>query len=778
MQPNRTVFSGMTLVILLFMLRDATASEQVAPEPSPSMSEAIEAKQRHLALVIEELGARDVSHLDEAQRTARTRALEWLARYRERGVFTQNVDWPSRDMPYFIDHTGTRCALAHLIDRSGEPDLVLELAEQFNNAYISQLPYDRKLESWLARHGFTPEEVAFIQAPGTIGPPGRIPGEAPVESTPAPENLQPRRPDGIATAPARAAGADATSTPRTGGTTRRGKKIAALGLEWQAWWLLNRDAYTNGRSAYHERRARTTPSMSTERDTEPADTGRPTAELLDEELIPLFESIAEGDAAFASTGLMALARSADPSLAPELVRRVLAYVARPDARYEEFAILTLGVLPHESAVAPLREILGDSAKGRKLLRTGSHVDDRTRSFAAIALGRIGGEAARDALLLTLEREAKSSIDVAASCVNALGLIARDATLRDPIVARLTAALHDGKWNARVLAPIPIALARLGDPSSHADLLKIVERFRGPREVRQSSAIAIGLSGDGLDDRLVESLMVTAHRDPDAATRQYAIMALADLARAEEDPHYENWRESSKRLDRLATFYEDGISGFFKQPADRAWYALSGGLFAARHPVFAKRIVDRLADLASKGDAASDRAAAALALGLAERQAAIEPLRAIFDETSNLEVRGYAAIALGMLGDAASKQRLLAVAQSADEAPSLRSQAIEGLAYHGDPSIIEPLVAALGVTKSDEVRSEMTRVIGELGDRRAVDGLRRIAADESNDDATRQSAIGALGILAQDGDVPWSSELRRGYNAVAVTDSMSIVVRIF
>ena len=73
---------------------------------------------------------------------------------------------------------------------------------------------------------------------------------------------------------------------------------------------------------------------------------------------------------------------------------------------------------------------------------------------------------------------------------------------------------------------------------------------------------------------------------------------------------------------------------------------------------------------------------------------------------------------------------------------------------------------------------MTRVIGELGDRRAVEGLRRIASDASHDVATRQSAIGALGILAQEGDLPWSSELRRGYNEVAMTDSMGIVVRIF
>lgn len=773
MKRIRPIVRGMAVVILLFTLRDATANEQAPTASSECTQRQIEAKQRHLAVVIEELGARDVSHLTESQRAARTQALEWLARYRERGEFTENVEFPRRDMPYFIDHEGTRCALAHLIDQSGEPELVLDLAVDYNNAYISQLPEDERLAAWLERHGLTAEEIAFIQAPGTIL---RIGDQIPETRNP---NL--RDPVEIAVAPSRAGGATGSATdatPRTGGVTRRGKKAVALGLDWRSWWLLNRDAYANGRAAYHDRHARTTPKAGNVRDAASSDTGRPTAKMLSEELIPLFEAISEGDPAFASTGLMALARSADPSLAPKLVERVLAYVARPDARYEEFAILTLGVLPHESAIEPLRAILADTAKGRKILRTGSHIDDRTRSFAAIALGRIGGEAARDALLHTLEREARSSIDVAASCVNALGLVARDDSMREPIVERLTRALRDDKWNARVLAPIPIALARLGDASSDTELLQIVERFRGPREVRQSSAIALGLSGDGLDDRRVASLMITAHRDPDAATRQYAIMALGDLARAEDDPRYENWRESSKRLDRLATFYEDGISGFFKQPADRAWYALSGGLFAARHPIFAKRIGDRLIDLASKGDTPSDRAAAALALGLANSQSAIEPLRAIFAETANLEVRGYAAIALGMLGDANSKDRLLAVARSADEAASLRSQAVEGLAYHGDSSIIEPLVAALGVTKSDSVRSEMTRVIGELGDRRAVEGLRRIASDASHDVATRQSAIGALGILAQEGDLPWSSELRRGYNEVAMTDSMGIVVRIF
>src|SRR2546429_508364 len=75
----------------------------------------------HFDSVERELRARDVPGLTPAQRAARTRLLDILHRYQVRGVFPQNIDFPDRDVPVFIDWRGTRCGFAYLIELPGRP---------------------------------------------------------------------------------------------------------------------------------------------------------------------------------------------------------------------------------------------------------------------------------------------------------------------------------------------------------------------------------------------------------------------------------------------------------------------------------------------------------------------------------------------------------------------------------------------------------------------------------------------------------------------------------
>jgi hypothetical protein len=93
------------------------------------------------------------------RRDAMTRA---LAAYRARGRFPRNDRFTTRT-PFFIDSNGTRCAMAHLIEASGERALVERIATQANNAYIAELSSDAELLAWLAAHGLSVEEAARIQ---------------------------------------------------------------------------------------------------------------------------------------------------------------------------------------------------------------------------------------------------------------------------------------------------------------------------------------------------------------------------------------------------------------------------------------------------------------------------------------------------------------------------------------------------------------------------------------------------------------------------------------
>lgn len=117
----------------------------------------------HLERVERELRARDVSHLSPEQRSARARNLDVLREYHEAGVFPHNHDFPDRRVPYFVDRHGTLCAVAYLIARSGQPELVRRVATTANNARVPELAEDPELIAWLERNGLTLEEAAMIQ---------------------------------------------------------------------------------------------------------------------------------------------------------------------------------------------------------------------------------------------------------------------------------------------------------------------------------------------------------------------------------------------------------------------------------------------------------------------------------------------------------------------------------------------------------------------------------------------------------------------------------------
>lgn len=117
----------------------------------------------HFREVLAELSARDVSHLTDLPRARRAALLAELGRYAITGRFPKNRDFPTQLVPIFIDASGTRCAMAHLIESTGDTDLVAAVASQRNHARIREIETDPTLQSWLARAGLTAAEAARIQ---------------------------------------------------------------------------------------------------------------------------------------------------------------------------------------------------------------------------------------------------------------------------------------------------------------------------------------------------------------------------------------------------------------------------------------------------------------------------------------------------------------------------------------------------------------------------------------------------------------------------------------
>ena len=117
----------------------------------------------HIVAAEQWAGSRDLSELTPSARAARVALLRELSHYRERGRFPRNRDFPGQRVPYFVDAEGTRCAMAHLIEFTGDSALVRRVATTRNNARVRELAGDPELIAWLDRNGLSLEEAARIQ---------------------------------------------------------------------------------------------------------------------------------------------------------------------------------------------------------------------------------------------------------------------------------------------------------------------------------------------------------------------------------------------------------------------------------------------------------------------------------------------------------------------------------------------------------------------------------------------------------------------------------------
>ncbi len=116
----------------------------------------------HFANVLHRLQARAPRGLTRSQSRARREVVDQLARYRARGVFPTNRLFRGFN-PTFIDTDGTRCAVAHLLDRTGEASLAQEIARTHNFERVRSLLVFDELRSWVERSGLSADEAALIQ---------------------------------------------------------------------------------------------------------------------------------------------------------------------------------------------------------------------------------------------------------------------------------------------------------------------------------------------------------------------------------------------------------------------------------------------------------------------------------------------------------------------------------------------------------------------------------------------------------------------------------------
>ena len=107
-----------------------------------------------------------------------------------------------------------------------------------------------------------------------------------------------------------------------------------------------------------------------------------------------------------------------------------------------------------------------------------------------------------------------------------------------------------------------------------------------------------------------------------------------------------------------------------------------------------------------------------------------------------------------------------------------NEVVGPIAVSADPSVVKTLAEELATTSSGEAKVAIARVLGELGDRSVLTALIRVAADEKADTWTRRRALGAIGMIAEEDDHAWTTEIRRGVNFPVATPTVRIVLRLF
>lgn len=120
----------------------------------------------HLHLVIERLRVRVPEGLAGSQLAKRMHLLGRLTNYADAGRFPQNHVVAYRN-PIFIDPHGTACAVGWLMIESGHRSLAESISAEMNLGYLHAIAADARfaepVSAWAQEHGFTADELAWIQ---------------------------------------------------------------------------------------------------------------------------------------------------------------------------------------------------------------------------------------------------------------------------------------------------------------------------------------------------------------------------------------------------------------------------------------------------------------------------------------------------------------------------------------------------------------------------------------------------------------------------------------
>jgi hypothetical protein len=502
------------------------------------------------------------------------------------------------------------------------------------------------------------------------------------------------------------------------------------------------------------------------------------------------------------TALAKVASNARPEDAEAATETLLTFLGNASQQNRETAAVALGILGGPANLRTLASLLADDSAGQKLSR-GSRVSERTRAFAAYGLGVLAQRTEREdlrrfavqRLAHTLEEELDSH-EIATACVNALGLIELESRPRDgededetplppsasreALVAFVLDRFDDRDLDRRARGHVPRALARLAAPRSdptyapgaRADVLSallepLAREQAFDREVVHGAIQALGTLAQAAsppEEKAARRLLDRAFTQGDVLGRGFALIALAQTATRPGAPP----EALADIRPRLLEVLAKGKS------RERPWAALALGVLGYRLRAGGEAVsgeVDQALRLGFVDTGAPiDAAAYAIALGLRGDLASASAIRERMESVNEDRARGELALALGLMRDRSSTERLRELLNESIYRPDLIRPVAIALALLDDEALVPALVGAMQETESSSMRSVYAWTLAHVGDARAVDPLIALLEDEDVPELTRGIAALGLGITCERTPLPWNTELARDANYPAAPSS--------
>jgi len=555
-----------------------------------------------------------------------------------------------------------------------------------------------------------------------------------------------------------------------GGTTGRGKakNSGPRFNDWDWWWDLNEERFLNLKNKVRSA-AKASDNADVFLGEEPTDdVAEVTTRMIRNRILPVLKQAVKDDYFDARSGaLIALGKVADAK-DTNIIDTIKSYLGDENKQVRETACLALGILGSKDTVPLLMDIVNNTRKAKEMLNRGtSDVLNRTRAFAAVAVGLIGNRGGFDddngtqvieELLRLTRTPVQGDRDIAVGPALALGLVKSEKAIPGMIEIFSNPRIDD-----YVRAHVGTSLGKVGARSATKVLLKALKDKKV--HVQRSAAIALGLITPPDDRRTVKQIRQYAKGASDRGTRNFCIMALGEIASPEARSTLTDLlRKGKNQHDRTFAALALGVAGFNRDDESR------------------DEVGKLLLKSFTSAKSSSERGAYAVALGLLEYTQAAPELMKVLDLAGQQVLKGFCCTALGLMNERNAIPIIQSlVKQRADV--DLRKNAAIALGLLKDPEAVDTLKEVIeSNAKSKAILGAATVALGYIGDSRAIPILQVML--EKNDagvynakDVTRAFATVGMGFLGDKDPIPMLSKVQENSNYLAQTSALAELLSI-